>query len=114
MPPLLVFLLFALVFNVEAVVELEVKSVCHGSLVHIGHLHAQVLRDSLQEVLSKLQKVVLLELLDFISAFDLVRVTAGLNREGIDNVEVAEDAETCTVLLVLLVTKLAVIVLKVG
>lgn len=64
-------------------------------------------------MLAKLQEVVLFELLYFVSAFDLVSIAAGLDSEGVDNVEVAEDAETCAVLLVFLVPKLAVIVLEV-
>ena len=86
----------------------------HCRLVHVCHFYGEVLRHTEEEVLSKFEEVVFSKLLNLLSAFHFVGVAARFDRERIDYVEVAEDAQPRTVLLVLFISKLAVVVLEVG
>ena len=65
-------------------------------------------------MLAKLQEVIFPELLDLVSALDLISVTAGFDREGVRYIKVTEYTQSGTVPLVPLVAKLTVIDLEVG
>ena len=65
-------------------------------------------------MLAKLQEVIFPELLNLVSALDLISVTAGFDREGVWYIEVTEYTQSSTIPLVPLVAKLTVIDLEVG
>ena len=69
-----------------------------------------MLSDTMEQMLTKLEKVILSELLDLIRPFDLVRVAARLNSERINDPEVPKDAQPRTVTLVPLVSEFTVVV----
>ena len=73
-----------------------------------------MLGQPIQKMFTEFQKVILLELFHFICTFDFIAETAALNREGIDQVEVAVDAQARTIPLILLIAKLTVLILEVG
>lgn len=65
-------------------------------------------------MLPKLQEVIFSKLLHLISAFDLVSVATRLDSERVKQIEVAEHAQSGAILLILFISKLAVVVLEVG
>ena len=65
-------------------------------------------------MLSKLQEMIFSELLHLVRSLDLVRVAARLNCVGVNDAKIPEDAQTCAVPLVPLVSKFAIVVGEVG
>ena len=68
---LLAFLLLSLLFCVEAIVEIKLIALCHGSLVLLSQFDAQLFSYSEQQLFSELEEMLLFELLDIIGAFHL-------------------------------------------
>ena len=73
-----------------------------------------MLCQSKEEMFTKLKKMILLELINFLSPLHLIAKATALNGVGADEIEVTIDSKPCAVTLVLLVAKLAVIKLEVG
>ena len=65
-------------------------------------------------MLAKLQEVIFTELLNLVRSLDLVRVAARLNCVGVNDAEIPEDAQTCAVPLVPLISEFAIVVGEVG
>ena len=68
---------------------------------------------SAQQLFSKLEEMLLFELLDVICAFHFIGEATRLDCKAVEDLPITENAEPCAILLILFVAKFAVVILEV-